>query len=248
VHLKALPGSPGYGGDRGAILYAALRDTEAWVEGGAHGVIVENFGDAPFFPGRVPAHTLAGMAAIGNEIRRQCPVPLGFNVLRNDGVSALALAAAVGAEFIRVNILCGARLTDQGVIQGIAHDLLRDRSALDADAVAVLADVNVKHSAPLAPYDLSQEVEDACRRGGAAAVVVTGSGTGKGVDLEELRTVKRAAGEAPVLVGSGVTPESLEELAAVADGFIVGTAAKTDGRVENPVDKKRVAELVGLLR
>ena len=36
--------------------------------------------------------------------------------------SALAVAAACGANFVRVNVLCGARLTDQGIINGIAHD------------------------------------------------------------------------------------------------------------------------------
>jgi len=247
VHLKPLPGSPEYAGDRGAILYAALRDLEAWVEGGAHGVLVENFGDAPFFPGRVPAHTVATLAAIGAEIRRKCPVPLGFNVLRNDGLSALAVAAAVEAEFIRVNILCGARLTDQGVIQGIAHDLLRERAVLRADSVAVIADVNVKHSAPLAPYDPAQEVEDVCRRGKASAVVVTGSGTGKSVDTDELRVVKLAAEPVPVFLGSGVTANTVAGFPQ-AGGFIVGTAAKRDGRVENPVDRERVRELVEAVR
>src|SRR5690606_13240725 len=114
------------------------------------GLMLENFGDTPFYPRRVAAHTVAAMTAIAVEVRRQVDLPLGINVLRNDGLSALGIAAASGADFIRVNVLSGARVTDQGIVQGIAHDLLRERRWLGAESVKILADVNVKHSAPLA--------------------------------------------------------------------------------------------------
>src|SRR3954466_9139642 len=138
LHLPPLPGSPRYarapGGD--AIRELVLRDAEALAGGGVHGLMLENFGDVPFYPGRVPAHTVAAMTAIAAEVRRQFPeLPLGINVLRNDGQSALAIATAVGAQYVRVNILCGARLADQGILQGIAHELLRERAMLRAEHV-----------------------------------------------------------------------------------------------------------------
>jgi hypothetical protein len=248
VHLKPLPGSPGFAGSAAAVRDHALADADALVAGGVHGLIVENFGDAPFFPGRVPPVTVAEMTLTALDIRRRFPrVPLGVNVLRNDGLSALAVAVAVGAAFLRVNILSGARVTDQGVIQGIAHDLLRERKRLKAEGVRILADVAVKHSAPLAPYDAVEEVEDVLARGRADAVVVSGSATGKPVDVEELRRVHAAAGGAPVILGSGVTVDNLPRFASLADGFIVGTALKQDGRVDAPVDGERVRRLVAAL-
>src|SRR6266536_252615 len=150
LHLAALPGSPLYGGSIEPIRAAMLRDAELLVEGGVHGLMMENFGDTPFFPGCVPAHVVAHITALAAEVKRRFPqMPLGINVLRNDGLSALAIAHAVGALYIRVNVLCGARVADQGLLQGIAHELLRLRAELRAEAIKILADVDVKHSAAL---------------------------------------------------------------------------------------------------
>src|SRR5947209_4747086 len=125
LHLPPLPGTPRYALPIAQILEHVLRDADALSTGGVHGLMLENFGDVPFFPGRVGSETIAAMTAIAVEVRKRFALPLGINVLRNDGCSALAIAAAVGASFIRVNVLCAARVTDQGIIQGIAHHLLR---------------------------------------------------------------------------------------------------------------------------
>jgi len=170
-------------------------------------------------------------------------VPLGINMLRNDGQSALAVAHAVGANFIRVNVLCGARVTDQGVIQGIAHDLLRERAHLGAHDIKIMADVDVKHSAPLAVRPIIDEVDDTIERGLADAVIVSGAGTGKPTDPQHVRVVKGAAGDVPVFIGSGVSAATVEQFDA-ADGFIVGTAFKRNGDVAEPVDIDRVRAFV----
>jgi membrane complex biogenesis BtpA family protein len=143
-----------------------------------------------------------------------------------------------------VNVLCGARVTDQGVIEGEAARVLRKRRQLGADAVAIWADVDVKHSAPLAPYPLDQEVHDVIERGLASAVLVTGEGTGRAVDTEKLARVKRAAGTAPVIVASGATVNALEALSEHADGVIVGSALRADGRAGGPIDEARAAAFV----
>jgi membrane complex biogenesis BtpA family protein len=248
VHLRPLPGSPRFPGGVDPLRAAALRDAEALAEGGVDGLLVENFGDAPFYPDRVPPHTVSWMTALAVEIRRATDLPLGINVLRNDAVSALAVAHAAGGSFVRVNVLSGARLTDQGILQGRAHEVLRARRETGAEAVAVLADVDVKHSAPLAPRDLELEVHELVTRCGADGIIVSGAGTGRPVDPEELLRAGRAAGGTPVFAGSGVTPETIEGLAGRADGFIVGTWFKKDGRVEAPVEAARVRELVSRLR
>ena len=249
LHLPPLPGAPHFRGSAEDVLRRVLADADALSSGGIDGLMIENFGDVPFFPRRVPAMVIAHMTRIATAVRNRYDLPLGINVLRNDARGALAIAHAVGAALIRVNVLTGARVTDQGVIQGAAHLLARDRVLLAAQHIRVWADVNVKHSAPLgAPRPIADEVADLCVRGGADAVIVSGGGTGRPVDHNELRAVKAAAGDRPVMIGSGATPETICELARVADGFIVGSALKHDGVATNPVDPERVARLMGALR
>jgi len=245
IHLPPLPGSPGYGGIVRTIRDAAQRDAGALSDGGVDGLMIENFGDVPFYPGRVPAYAVAHMTAIAAEVKLRFPsLPLGINILRNDGLSALAVAHAVGAEFIRVNVLCGARVADQGLLQGIAHDLLRERTLLAAHDVKILADVDVKHSAPLAPRGLADEVDDTVKRGRADGLIVSGAGTGKTTSPQKVQDVKSHAGDdVSVFVGSGITPATVAQYAPHADGFIVGTAFKRDGDPVNPVEPARVKEL-----
>ncbi len=245
LHLRALPGAPGYEGDLDGIAEALMSDVRALCDGGVDALLLENFGDTPFHPGPVPAAITAHMTALATAVRIASDLPLGINVLRNDASSALAVAHACGAQFIRVNVLCGARVTDQGIIEGKAHELMRQRALLDAEHIAVWTDVDVKHSAALAPQPVDQEVYDLLERGGADALIVSGTGTGQSANLDQLKQVKQAAGDSPVLVGSGVTAETIGSCLQTADGVIVGTSMKYDGLVTNPVDPERVKALVG---
>jgi membrane complex biogenesis BtpA family protein len=251
LHLPALPGAARFSGDIQSIMELIVRDADALVSGGVHGLMVENYGDVPFYPGRVPAHAVAHMTALACEVKRRFPqLPLGINVLRNDGLSALAVAHASGAQFIRVNVLCGVRVADQGLLHGIAHDLLRERAMLCAqDTIRIFADVDVKHSAALAPRPLGDEVADTLDRGLADALVVSGSGTGRATDPAHVAAARAAAGgKAPVLVGSGVTADTLDAYLPHADGFIIGSAFKKGGDARGPVEAARVRELMSRLR
>jgi membrane complex biogenesis BtpA family protein len=239
LHVPALPGSPRSELSFNAILDWVFKDGDALAGGGVDALILENFGDVPFYPHRVPPHTVAFMTAIAREVKRAFNLPLGINVLRNDAETAIAIASAVSAEFIRVNIHIGARVTDQGIIEGAAHQTLRYRKLLSSD-VQIFADVNVKHSAPITARPLEEEVEEVVSRGCADAVIVTGSATGKQTALEELKTAKRAAGPVPVFAGSGVDAQNVAEVLKIADGAIVGTSFKRDGVTTNPVERDRV--------
>ena len=248
LHLPALPGAPRCTQPLADTIDFVLRDADALTAGGVHGLMLENFHDTPFAPGRVPAHVVAAMTTIAVAVRRRFDLPLGINVLRNDASGALAVAAAADAAFIRVNILCAARVTDQGVIQGDAYTLLRERALLNAAHVKILADVDVKHSSPLGPpRPVEDEVSDLIARGGADGLIVSGPGTGHPTDLEELQRVKRAAGQTPIFVGSGVSAENIAGYATCADGFIVGTSLKWDSLAAQPVDRARVAALLARL-
>ena len=247
VHLPPLPGAPRFDGDRTAIRDRIHADARALEAGGIDAIMVENFGDAPFYPEDVPKHVVADMAAYGTELVDAVSVPVGINVLRNDADAALSVAAAVGADFVRVNAHVGATVTDQGLLQGKAHETMRLRDRLDAD-VAVLADVGVKHAAPLAERPIREEIGDAVERGLADGIVVSGAGTGDPTD----RTVLEAARDAiestvpgtPLFVGSGVTRSTVAETLSVADGVVVGTDLKEDGETTNPVDADRVRAVV----
>jgi len=96
-------------------------------------------------------------------------LPVGLNVLRNDGRSAIAIASCVKAQFIRINVLTGVMATDQGLIEGEAHQLLRYRRELGSD-VKIFADVLVKHARPLSDPNLTVAVKDTIERGLADAL------------------------------------------------------------------------------
>jgi membrane complex biogenesis BtpA family protein len=244
VHLLPLIGSPGYRSSFDQICERALSDSETLVTNGIDGLIIENYGDTPFFPNRVAPHTVASMAIISHQIRQRFPkTPIGLNVLRNDAESGLAIATVVRANFIRINVHTGAMLTDQGIIQGHAHETLRYRSQLKSD-VRILADIAVKHATPLAPIDLATTAEDTYHRGLADALIVTGVGTGKSTQHDQLECVKAAVPQASVFAGSGVTANTIAETLEVADGVIVGTALKQDSVASNEVNKERVRAVV----
>src|SRR5256885_12700021 len=212
VHLPPLPGSPRWDGAMARVVASALADARALIEGGVDALLVENFGDAPFTPSRVEPATVAAMSVVAAEVRRALPgVPLGVNVLKNDARAALAVAAAVGAEFIRVNVHAGAVLADQGIVHSDAYGTLRDRRLLGVD-VAIFADVGGKHAGPLAPIDLEQHARDLTHRGLADGLVVSGQATGAATPIEDLKRVRSAVPDVPLLVGSGVTPETAAEL------------------------------------
>ena len=238
IHLAALPGAPLFGGSLEAVIDAALADARALGEGGCDGMLFENFGDRPFFKDSVPAETISAMTWVIAAVVREVRLPFGVNVLRNDAISAVAIAAATGAAFIRVNVHTGAMLTDQGMIEGRAAETLRLRARL-APHLLVFADHMVKHAAPPAPVDEAQAAKELRERGLADAIIISGRETGAEPDAERFARV-RAAVDAPLLVGSGLT-EANAAMFAGADGAIVGTSLKRDGRVAGERVRRLVA-------
>jgi membrane complex biogenesis BtpA family protein len=225
------------------IIKAAVADAVVYERGGAHAVIVENFGDVPFTKSSVAPETLTAMTAAGCAVRAAVRLPLGFNVLRNDAKAALALCAACGGDFIRINVHSGAMLTDQGLIEGDAYNTLRYRETI-APGAQIFADVHVKHAVPLGDWSLEDAASDTLERGLADALIVSGVGTGKAADLDDVRRVRTACPRAKILLGSGVNLENVKSFLQIANGAIVGSSLKRDGKLSNPVDAKRVALLV----
>ncbi|MBN1552693.1 BtpA/SgcQ family protein [bacterium] len=246
IHLNPTPGSPCYDGNMKKIYDQALKEAETYREHGLHALCVENFRDYPFFPDTLPPESIAALAAIGRDIKQYSDLPVGVNALRNDALSAMAIATAIQGDFIRVNIHMGAAVADQGIIEGKSYRTLRLRSALRSN-VKVFADIHVKHASPLVTTDLQTEISDTIHRGLSDALIVSGTQTGKPVDIDFLKTVKTNT-SVPVYIGSGITHENLEMYADIADGFFVGSCFKYDGKANNYVDETRVAKFMDLYK
>ena len=243
VHLGPLPGSARDSGDLPYVIDRAVEDAAGIRDGGMDAVMIENFFDAPFHKSKVPPATVAAMTAAALAVKREVDLPVGINVLRNDVVSAISIAHVCGADFVRCNVYVGAVVADQGVIEGAAREAQQIRRELGA-RVQVWADVGVKHARPLAPVSPSAEAQDAVERGLADALIVSGEATGAPTDLTLAHEVKSVARDVPVLIGSGITAESVNAALQEADGAIVGTFIKTDGLAAMPVVIDRVKLLM----
>ena len=228
----------------------AVKEARALEQAGFDGLIVENFGDAPFYGSTVPPETIASMAVIMAALKDTVSIPLGVNVLRNDAQAALAIASILDCRWIRVNVLCGVAATDQGMVEGRAAFLLRERARLGAESVELLADVHVKHAQTLSSVSRVAALEDTVIRGHANGVVVTGEGTGKGIDPAELPPLFKKSRElgVPFYIGSGVRVESWPGLKKHCDGVIVSSALRELGLAGKPLDSKRVKSLIKILR
>jgi uncharacterized protein len=231
------------------VLERARADARALTTGPVAAILVENYGDSPFYGGPVPPETVAALTAAVLAVRETAGLPVGVNVLRNDPAAALAIAAATGCAFIRVNVHTGGMYTDQGWIEGDAAGTLRLRERLDP-RVAILADVLVKHATPPPGLDLERAARDAWERGWADALIVSGPGTGEPTSLDHVRALRRVLPDAPVLVGSGVTEDTVAQVLDVAHGAIVGTALQDDDEARagaapgRSVDAARVRRLM----
>jgi len=243
VHLPPLPGSARSELSIDAIIERSVADAAILEQTGFSAVIVENFGDAPFTSGPLPPASLACMAVAARQVRSAVAIPVGVNALRNDALAALGVAAAAGASFIRVNVHVGVAATDQGFIEGRAHETLAYRARLGAE-VAILADVFVKHARPLHETDIAQAARDTAYRGLADGLIVTGPATGRPPDMDDVRSVREAVPDRLLLAGSGVTAATVATVLQSCDGVIVGTAVKRGAEPSAPVDPQRAAEFV----
>ncbi len=247
VHLLPLPTSPRWGGSLRTVIDRAEQEAAALAAGGVDGIIVENFFDAPFVKDQVDPAVVSAMTLAVQRLQNLVTVPIGLNVLRNDARSALAIAANTGAQFIRVNVLTGVMATDQGLIEGKANEILRYRRELGCD-VKIFADVLVKHARPLGTPNLTTAVQETIDRGLADAVILSGWATGSPPTQEDLELATAAAKGTPVLIGSGASWENVDTLMQAADGVIVSSSLKRQGKIENAIDPIRVSRFVDATR
>ncbi len=244
IHLPPLPGSPRNEMGLEEVVEFALKEARKLEEAGVNGVIVENLGDYPFFKDNIPPITVASMSVIVREVRRNTNFEaVGVNVLRNGCLDAFSIAHVTGSQFIRCNVLIGAYVTDQGIIEGKAAELLRLKRYLNSP-VMIAGDIHVKHAYPLYNLPIELASRDLAERGGADAVIVSGQRSDIPPSLETVKKVKEAV-NLPVMVGSGIMLSNFKEYCRVADGLIIGEKDfKEGGVVGGPSNKEAYARLV----
>ncbi|HQY30243.1 MAG TPA: BtpA/SgcQ family protein [Thermomicrobiales bacterium] len=241
LHLPPLPGAAkgGAASSMRGLIDAMLRDAQLYADAGIDTVIVENYGDLPFVRDRVDAAVTAAMTMTVDAVQRTTGQTVGVNVLRNDVVTAVSIAAMTGARFVRANVYVGVMQTESGIIQGCAHAVQQEMKRLGAPDIEIWADLDVKHATPLVPRSVEEQADDAIERAFASALILTGPATGAAADPVAVQRLRDHAPHAPIYVGSGANPTTIPTMPG-ATGFIVGTAMKVDGCVTNPVDPARV--------
>jgi len=250
IHLQPLPGAPRYTGQAVREIYAAaVRDARTLAEGGVDGIILENASDLPFSrPEDIGPETVAALTAACLAVRAAVDTPIGITCVANGVIPALAIAKAVGAGWVRANQWVNAYVANEGILNGPAPRAMRFRSHIQAQDVAIFADVHVKFGAHAITADrsIAEQATDA-EWFDADVLIASGARTGSPTEPREVDDI-RSGTNLPVIVGSGLSAEQVPSLFASADGAIVGQWLKKDGRWWNPVDPRRVEQLMTAVR
>ncbi|XP_043562801.1 uncharacterized protein F13E9.13, mitochondrial isoform X1 [Chiloscyllium plagiosum] len=243
VHLRAMPGTPLSSWSVSQIFRKACEEVEVYVSAGIDGLIVENMHDIPYSMTVGPEVT-AIMATICATVRNSYPnIPLGIQILSAANQQALAVALAADADFIRAEGFVFSQISDEGFLNACAGDLLRYRKQIGAEHIQIFTDVKKKHSSHAVTSDVSiSETARAAEFFLSDGVILTGIATGKQANPEELKEVKQAV-RIPVLIGSGVTVENMEEYMD-ADAMIIGSHFKKSGYWANEVDFERIKKFM----
>jgi membrane complex biogenesis BtpA family protein len=240
IHAQALPGTPAGKLDVGTITSIAVAEAHLYQQAGFHGLLIENTHDRPYLKTSVGPEIVAALSVVAAAVKRSVALPLGIQVLAGANTSALAVALASGASFVRVEGFVFAHVADEGLIEASAGSLLRYRRAIGADHIRVFADVKKKHSAHAITSDVDiAETARAAEFFAVDGVIVSGLATGQPADPGEVRSVSKAVA-IPTIIGSGITAENIAQFSD-ADAFIVGSSIKEGGYWANPIDPERAA-------
>lgn len=240
IHLRPLPGSAGYDGRGiGPVLERAMADGRLLDEAGLDAILLQNTGDIPAAGDGGP-ETVAHMAAIGTLLRRELKTPLGVNVLSNGAESALAIAQAIDATFIRIKVYVGAVVGTNGIVQGAAQRTLDFMRKIGAQNIDIAADIYDRTSQSLVDMRIEEAAHYADFHGKADALVITGVSVDD--SLDRIKRVKGAVKDIPLYAGGGTTKDNVERFFSVCDGIIVGNAVKTGPEFQGQVDRTRLME------
>ena len=240
IHTEALPGTPKYKGDIKKIISSAIEEAKTYKNSGVDSIMIENMHDIPYMKNNSGPEITSAMAIIAYEVKAKTDLPVGIQILAGANKEAIAVAHSAGLDFIRAEGFVFAHVADEGIIESNAGELLRYRKQIGADDVLVLTDIKKKHSSHSITSDVSiVETAKAAEFFLSDGLIVTGTSTGAEADTEELSQV-RGNTNLPILIGSGITYDNIDNYFNLADAFIIGSHFKVDGNWINKVDATRV--------
>lgn len=248
IAVQPLPGAPLHQGNDDRIISQAILDAQAYIEAGVDALILENSHDLPYIKPPLPARAVELMKQVARAVRSCFQGPIGIQMLEAANETALEIACEADLDFLRVEGYVFAHVGGAGLIEGCAGKLLRHRKELGCEQIKIFGDVKKKHCSHALTGDL--DVIDEVKQAEfflVDGVVVTGARTSEPPSLAELRRLKKHA-HAPVLIGSGMTPQNIRAYFKLADGFIVGSTFREQGKFLAPLDRKRVNAFMKVFR
>jgi membrane complex biogenesis BtpA family protein len=244
IAVLPLPGSPLYNGDNQNVIDQALADLAVYQEAGVDSIILENDHDLPYIQPPLDKNGIALMTRIAREARKRFTGPIGIQMLEAANITSLEIAAEAELDYIRVEAFVFAHVGGSGVINGSAGKIMRRRKELEAEHIKVFADVKKKHGSHSLTIDL--DIKDEIMQAEfflADGVIVTSQFTGIQPDQNDLLKAKSAT-KLPVIIGSGMTAENIEEYLPLADGFIVGSYFRKDGTFLETLEPARLQKFM----
>lgn len=240
IHCRALTGTPKFRNNIKEIISIAIEEAKLYQRAGVDILMIENMHDVPYIKSGIGHEVSTLMTLIGYEIKRATSMRCGIQILAAANKAAIAAAKSADLDFIRAEGFVYGHVADEGYIDANGGELLRYRKYIDAEDIAVFTDIKKKHSSHQITQDVSLvETAKTAEYFLSDGLIITGSSTGHAADLEELEGVKKAV-NIPVLVGSGVTIDNVEEYLQVSDALIVGSWFKKDSYWANKIDENRV--------
>lgn len=238
-HVRALPGDPYYDGERGMnkVVELARNDLTALQNGGVDAVMFSNEFSMPYLT-RVKPETTAAMARIIGELMESIQIPFGVNILW-DPYASLDLAAATGAKFIR-EIMSGVYASDFGLWNTSTGEIVRHKMRLGLKNLKLLFNIVPEAASYLAHRDIIDIAKSTVFNTRADVLCVSGLTAGTETDSQIVSKVKSAVPQTAVFTNTGCRIDNIEEQLSIADGAVVGTTFKEDGKFENLVDQNRV--------
>lgn len=241
IHVQALPGTPNHKMSLSEISALAVKEAKQYELANLDAIIIENMHDVPYLKGEVGPEITASMTLVAKAIRDAVNLPLGIQILAGANKEALAVARAADLDFIRAEGFVFGHVADEGYIDSCAGELMRYRKMIDADKVKVFTDIKKKHSSHAITSDVDiVETAHAAEFFLSDGIIITGTSTGKAVDIRELDALKDSVSK-PILIGSGITVDNISEYWTFANAFIVGSHFKENGYWMNPISDERLS-------
>lgn len=246
-HMQAMPGDPKFDAAKGLtwVYEQARADTLALQDGGIDAIMFSNEFSLPYLT-KVETATVACMAAIIGELKREINVPYGVNVLWDPSAS-LDLAMATGAQFVR-EIFTGVYASDFGLWNTNVGEVVRHQHRIGAKHVRLLFNIVPESAVYLGGRQIGDIARSTVFNNQPDALCVSGLTAGAETSAQTLKLVKKAVPDTPVFANTGVRLDNVEEQLRVADGAVIGTAFKQDGNTWNPIEIERVIAIMEKVR